>query len=81
MKIDRALRDVEDMGDFAGGLALTGPAQHLHLPARQLYGDLRQEFGRYDADHAKMDGLDQPQDMAGLCLLLDHLCCPASNSR
>ncbi len=33
VKIDRALRDVEDVSDFAGGLALTGPAQHFYFSA------------------------------------------------
>ena len=33
VKIDRALRNVEDFGDFAGRLALAGPAQYLHLSA------------------------------------------------
>ena len=34
VKIDRALRNIKDIGDFTGGLALAGPAKHFHLPAR-----------------------------------------------
>ena len=33
MKIDRALRDLQDVGDLAGGFTVTGPAQHLGLPS------------------------------------------------